>query len=239
MRQRPKSETTALVALSDQTLDVKLPDPPSILRQKDAQRTRNAIMKHGAITHDAKMVYDRDALPALLSTDNAGATDVVLALKDDEYFRDGNKLYIYQPPINKELSLRIQQPRNAYQLDRLRDAESCINAVRDAPEFENRRLKIEARNRKETAKAKQDALKSTKFCISGELLREDAEVHHVQRVADKPELAAEPSNLRPVNVPVHRMIHAERAHSAAALEELGKREGWLNSTADSSMPKKN
>lgn len=226
MSQPPKNDTNALVALSAESLDVILPEPPLILRPKDAARTRNAIMKHGAVTHDAKMVYERDALPVLLGTDSAGANQVVAELAKDEYFRDGNKLFIYQPPINKELSRRIQEPRDAYQLDRLRDAERCINAVRDAPELENRRLKLEARNRKEMPKVKQGVLKNARSCISGEPLSKDAEVHHVERVADRPDLAVEPSNMRPVNPPIHKLIHAEHAHTPEALDELGKREGW-------------
>ena len=226
MSQHPKNDKNALVPLSAASLDVKLPEPPPILRAKDAERTRKAIMKHGAVTHDAKMVYERDALPAILSTDSAGANQVVAELAKGEYFRDGKKLFIYQPPINKELSRRIQEPRDAYQLDRLRDAERCLNSVRDAPELENRRLKLEARNRKEMAKVKQEALKNVSVCISGEPLNEDAEVHHVRRVADSPVLAVEPSNMRPANPPIHKLIHAEQAHTPEALDELGKREGW-------------
>lgn len=222
----PKNDTKALVALSAESFGVNLPEPPPILRPKDAERTRDAITKHGAVTHDGKIVYERDALPALLATDRAGANQFVAELDNDDYFRDGNKLFIYQPPINEVLSRRIQEPRDAYQLDRLRDTERCINAVRDTPELENRRLKLEARNRKEMPRVKQDVLKNAKSCISGEPLSKDAEVHHVERVADRPDLSVEPSNMRPVNPPTHRLIHAEQAHSPKALDELGKREGW-------------
>lgn len=58
MSQPPKNDSNSLVPLSAESLDIKLPEPPPILRPKDAERTRKAIMKHGAVTHDAKMVYE-------------------------------------------------------------------------------------------------------------------------------------------------------------------------------------
>jgi hypothetical protein len=135
-------------------------------------------------------------------------------------------VYIRQPPINQELSRRIQEPRDAYQLERLRYAKRCLNAVRDAPVLENRRLKLEARNRKEMPGVKRQVLENADTCISGEPLQKSAEVHHVERVADNPDLALEPNNMRPVNPHIHDRIHAAQAHTPAALEELAKQEGW-------------
>jgi hypothetical protein len=226
MSQPPKSNDNALVPLAAENLDVKLPEPPRILAPKDAARTRNAIMKHGAVTHDSKMTYERDGIAAILCTDNAGANKFIAELANDEIIEDGHKMYIRQPPLNQELSRRIEQPRDAYQLERLRDAERCMNTVRDAPELENRRLKLEARNRKEMPKVKRQVLKNAETCISGEPLQKNAEVHHVERVADNPDLALDPNNMRPVNPHIHDRIHAAKAHTPEALDELAKQEGW-------------
>lgn len=226
MRPRPKTEINAVVPLGSGTIDVKLPNPPPLLRQKHADRTRSAIMKHGATTPDGKVVYERDALPALFGTDSAWAAQFVAELGNEEYFRDGNKLYIHQPPINKEYSRRIQEPRNAYELERLKDGERCVNAARDAPQLQNIRVTLEARTALEMPQVKKEVLKNASTCISGAPLTKDAEVHHRERVADKPDLALERSNLSPVNPPIHKLIHAERAHTPKKLEALAKREGW-------------
>lgn len=236
MSQPPKSNNNALVPLAAENLDVKLPDPPRILVPKDAARTRNAIMKHGAVTHDAKMAYERDGIAAILGTDNAGVNKFIAERADDEVIEDGNKLYIRQPPINQELSRRIQEPRDAYQLERLRDAERCMNAVRDAPELENRRLKLEALARKEMPKVKRQVLKNADNCISGEPLQKNAEVHHVERVADNPDLALDPNNMRPVNPHIHDRIHAAKAHTPQALDELAKQQGWPRTSQPDANP---
>jgi hypothetical protein len=222
----PKSNNSALVPLSVENLDVKFPKAPEILRPKDAERTRNAISKHAAITSDAKVFYERDGIAAILATDAAGANKFVAERGEDEIIEDGKKVYVRLPSINQELSRRIQEPRDAYQLDRLRDAEQCLNAVRDAPELENRRLKLEARNRKEMPGVKRQVLKNSDTCISGESLQSNAEVHHVNRVADSPDLSLDPNNLKPVNPKIHDQIHAAEAHTPEALAKLAEQRGW-------------
>lgn len=222
----PPNNNNALVPLSTETFDVNFPKPPEILLPKDSERTRNAIMKHAVITSDAKIAYERDGIAAILATDSAGANKFVAERTDGEIIEDGNKVYVRLPSINQELSRRIQEPRDAYQLDRLRDAEQCLNAVRDAPELQNRRLKLEARNRKEMPNVKREVLKSSDLCISGEPLQSDAEVHHVKRVADHPDLAIDPGNMAPANPHIHHEIHAAQAHTPEALADLAKRRGW-------------
>lgn len=222
----PKNNKNALVTLSAENLDVNFPKPPEILRPKDSDRTRNAIMKHAAITSDAKIAYERDGIAAILATDAAGANKFVAERADDEIIEDGNKVYVRLPSINQELSRRIQEPRDAYQLDRLRDAEQCLNAVRDNPELENRRLKLEARNRKEMPKVKREVLKNSDACISGEPLQSNAEVHHVMRVADHPDFAIDPNNMKPANPHIHDEIHVAQAHTPEALADLAERRGW-------------
>lgn len=225
-----KNNDNAPVPLAIENLDVKLPEPSRILVPKDGARTRNAIMKHGAVTDDSKMAYERDGIAAILCTDDAGANKFIAELPNDQIIEDGHKIYIRQPPINQELSRRIQEPRDAYQLERLRDAERCMNSVRDAPELENRRLKLEARTRKEMPKIKRQVLKNADTCISGEPLQKNAEVHHVERVADNPDLALDPNNLRPVNPHIHDRIHAAKAHTPQALDQLAKQEGWIQAS---------
>lgn len=230
MSQPPKIKNNALIPLDVIKLDVKLPAPPSILQPKDAARIRNAIMKHAAVTSDAKVLYERDGIAAILATDTPGVNKFVAELAEEEIVEDGDKVYIRQPSINQELSRRIEQPRDAYQLDRLRDAEQCINAVRDAPELENRRLKLESRNRKEMTNIKRQVLKNADACISGEPLQDNAEVHHVERVADNPDLALDPNNLKAVNPHIHDQIHAAQAHTQQALADLAKQQGWPQTT---------
>lgn len=229
MSQHPKSDSKALIPLAAENLSVKFPEPPRILTPQDAARTRNAIMTHGVVTYDAKMAYERDGIATILATDKAGANKFVAERTDDDIIEDGGKLYIRQPAIKREIDRRIAEPRDAYQLDRLRDAEQCLDAVRDAPELENRRLKMEAFSRREMPKLKRKVLKSTNTCISGEPLQKDAEVHHVERIADNPDIALAPSNLAPANRSVHKQIHAAQAHTPQALNELAEQQGWSKS----------
>lgn len=220
------NDENALVPLAVESVAADLPGPSSILTENDAKRTRKAIVKHGVVTSDAKLAYERDGIPAILGTDVPGANKFIAELPDEDLIRDGNKLYIRQPPINKELSRRIQEPRDAYQLERLRDSEKCINAVRDSPSLENRRVKQEALARKEMPRIKRQIIKNSDYCISGEPLQEDAEVHHVERVADNPDLALNIGNMKAANPHIHDQIHAARAHSPKALSELAEENGW-------------
>jgi hypothetical protein len=123
----------------------------------------------------------------------------------------------------------LQEPRDAYKHERLKDSEGCINALRDAPELEKRRLLAESAIRKALPKLKDEMLKrgNIDVCqVSGSPLEKDAEVHHIERQADQPSKSLDPSNLLLVNKEQHREIHDAEAHSPEELTALAKQRGW-------------
>jgi len=211
---------------SIETLDIKLPEPSDLLRQRDVVRMQQAVTKNGAFTPDAKLAIERKGIPTLLATDQAGANKFVAELPKEQKIRDGNKLFIKTPSISQELSRRIQETRDGYQLEKLKYSEQCVNAARDTPQLENRRLKLESRMRREMPSVKREVLKNSEACISGAPLQNNAEVHHVERVADNPDRALDKTNLKATNPPVHDKIHAAQAHTEQALDELAKQNGW-------------
>ncbi|WP_152620468.1 hypothetical protein [Pseudomonas sp. W15Feb9B] len=227
------SEDNVPALISAEILNVKLPEPSDILKLSDVARTQKAVTKKGAFTHDAKVAFERGAIKTLLATDSAGANKFVTELPNDQKIEDGKNLYIKMPHLNQELSRRIQETRDGYQLEQLKYSEQCINAVRDAPELEVRRLKLESLARREMPKVKQEVLKNSETCVSGNALQKNAEVHHIERVADNPDRALAPSNMKAVNPHIHDQIHAAQAHTQQALDELAKQNGWPQSSQPS------
>jgi len=209
-----------------ETLNIKFPEPPNILKSADVKRTQKAAKEKGAITHDAKVAFERSAIPTLLATDQAGANKFVTDLPNDQKLADGTKVYVKAQSLNHELSRRIQEARDGYQVERLKYSEQCVNTIRDAPELENRRLKLESLTRREMPKVKREVLKNSDSCLSGDALQKNAEVHHVERVADQPDKALDKANMRAVNPQVHDQIHAAQAHTQQQLDQLAKKKGW-------------
>lgn len=220
------NDKTLPVIMSASTLDINLPEPADLLSSSDAEANRKAIKSGGAFTPDGQALIERRKIKTLLATDSDGANIIIGDLPEEDKIEDGKNLYIKTSALSTPISERIQEPRDAYELLRLKDAESCLNAFRDHPALEVRRMTIEARNEREMPKVKASVRKAAKECISGNPLDHDAEVHHKERIADKPRKSIDPQNLVTVNKPIHRKIHAAKAHSPEALKALAAKEGW-------------
>lgn len=214
---------------SAESLDLKFPEAKDHIAPEDSIKTRALIQAGGAYTPDGKAYIDKSALPHLLVTDNAGANRFYNDLSNEDKTQNGTTRYVATSAVNKELSRRIQEPRDVYKLERLKDAELCINTLRDASELEKLRALAELRIRKMQPKLKQQMLKAesiTACQVSGEPLQPDAEVHHVVRQADQPDRSLDPTNHLLINKPVHRAIHAAGAHSPEALAALARERNW-------------
>lgn len=225
------------VILPASDLNLNLPKPSDLVDPKAAARVQNAVSKHGAWTPDGEVYVDRKALRSLLATDQAGANTVVAELPESAKLEDGNRLLIKTPALNQELSRRIQEPRDAQQLQTLKYSEACVNALRDAPELEVRRLVLESKNEKQMVQAKAEVLAQSTHCVSGEPLGPNAQVHHVERVADQPRKSADPSNMKAVNPGPHQEIHANAAHNQADLDKLAQEKGWPSQSSPDPQPK--
>lgn len=217
------------VLYSAENLDLRLPDAKDHITPEDASKTRALIETGGAFTQDGQAWLKTGTLPHILCTDKSGANQFYNDLSDNDKMQNGGTRYLTTSALNKELSRRIQEPRDVYKLERLKDAEVCLNAFRDNPELEKRRALAESKIRRELPKLKQQMLKAeniTACQVSGEPLQPDAEVHHVERQADQPRKSLDPSNLRLVNKLPHQDIHAAGAHSREALAALAQQKNW-------------
>lgn len=214
------------VILSASELDIKLPAPPDLLSTPDAEAIRSAIITGGAYTPDGQALIERRKVKILLATDSDGANIVIGDLSDEDKFEDGKSIYIKTSALSTPLSERIQEPRDPYELLRLKHSETCLNAFRDHPSLEVRRMTVEARNEREMPKIKAEVRKAAKSCVSGKPLEDNPDVHHKVRVADKPRKAVDPKNLVAANKSIHKKIHAAKAHNLEALKALAAQEGW-------------
>ncbi len=207
-------------------LNLNLPEPSDLVDPKAAVRIQKAVRNHVVYTPEGELLINKDCLKTLLQTDQAGANLVVANLPSEQKLENGNNHYVKSAPINQELSRRIQEPRDAQQLQGLKYSEACLNTARDNPELEVRRLVLESRNEKAMPAVKKAVKQEATECLSGQPLQPNAEVHHKERVADQPRKSISPNNMVAVNPEIHTTIHNSQAHSPAALKELAKKQGW-------------
>jgi hypothetical protein len=208
------------------SLELKLPDPPKHVRPVVAAKIQQAVVKHGAFTSQGEVLFNAKGIPALLQTDRAGANLVMAKLPDDQIVEDGKDLMVKAAPLNQELSRRIQEPRDAVQLEALKYSEACLNAVRDNPELEKARLVLESNNRRDMPGVKKKVRSQSTHCLSGVALDQNAHVHHMERVADQPRKSVDPKNMVAVNTGPHQTIHHAEAHTPEAINQLAAQLGW-------------
>lgn len=205
---------------SAQELSISFPKPIKQI-ENEGTKTRDLILKNGICTTDGRAWVDRTDIAHMLSTDSKGARIVYNDLDDLDKFQNGNNNYASIESIQKEASKRIQEPRDTIQRERLRDTEECLKIFRDAPELEKIRELEESKIRKELPAVKRKKLKLESLdCVTNEPLT-DPEVHHKDRVADKPRRALDEKNLTPLNKNTHRkIIHANGIDTEKAFDEF-------------------
>lgn len=226
-------ENNLPVVHSAQILTIIFPKENEHISDKDAKKNRDLIKKDGAYTSDGKVYIDKSALPHLLATDKKGVNRFYNNLENEDKLEQGEKKLVAASAVGKEISERIQEPRDTIQKERLRDSESCLNALRDSPDLEKIREVEESKNRKEKSKlkARKIAAENISACqVTGEPLETDADAHHIARQADKPREAINLDNIIVINKQPHREIHAAGAESSEELSELCKEKDWNDPT---------
>lgn len=222
-------ENKAVVIHEASDLDILFPEKNQYISEREGSKTRKLIKEGGRYTDDGRAYLDRKSLPHIFGTDSAGARRFYNDLDDDDRLEQGSQQMASVASVNKELSERLQEPRDVVVKERLRDAEACINAFRDAPKLEKIRNIEESNIRRDLPKLKDKKVKKenlTECQVTGEPLGKDAEAHHMDRKADNPRRARDLDNIAIVNLEAHRTIHKEGANSREELSKLCKEIGW-------------
>ncbi len=231
----PKDNLPAVRTASD--LTITFPDRNLHITQEEAIKTRELIVSKGAYTPDGRAYINKEALPHLLSTDMKGVNRIYNDLGSEDKLELGDQKLISVPAVNKEISKRIEEPRDTLVRERLRDSEACINSLRDAPELEKYREAEESRNRREQPllKAKKIKAENLSACqLTGDPLKPNAHAHHIERQADKPRKSRDLENIIIANPEPHTEIHRQGAESPSELQSLCEKKGWNNPLASSS-----
>lgn len=218
---------------SAKNLSISFPEKNKHISDKEAENNRNLVRNNGAYTSDGRAYIDINALPHLFSTDKKGVNRFFNNLEDEDKLELGNQNLASVSSVNKELSERIQEPRDTLQKERLRDSEACVNAFRDAPELEKIREVEESKNRKEQSKLKAKKIKAENITtceLTGAPLELDADAHHIERQADNPRRARDVNNIIVTNKAPHREIHAAGAETPEELSALCAEKGWSDPT---------
>ncbi len=122
----------------------------------------------------------------------------------------GDVEYMSTPHLQKEISQKRQQPRSITEQEKLGYAQDCVNAFSNNEELSRQRA-IEAdlitKQRAQLGKKVIKERKSKVSELSGKPLDGMAEVHHKDRVADKPERAFDPTNLAVIRKDEHSEYH--------------------------------
>lgn len=221
------------VVHSAKDLSITFPEKNKHISEKEGEKSRSLVKNNGAYTSDGRAYIDKNALPHLLATDKKGANRFFNDLEEEDTLELGSQNLASISSVNKEISERIQEPRDTIQKERLRDSEACVNAFRDAPELEKIREVEESKNRKEQPKLKAKKIKAeniTSCELTGDQLEPDADAHHIDRQADKPRKARDLNNIVLANKSPHREVHAAGAETPEELSALCAEKGWNDPT---------
>ncbi|WP_158301329.1 hypothetical protein [Janthinobacterium sp. BJB426] len=223
------------------TLSINFPPKNEHITDSEADKTRKLVKDNGEYTNEGKAYINKKALPHLLGTDTPGVNRIYNDLENDEKIELGDKKLVSIPAVHKIMSERIQEPRDTLQKERIRDAEACLTALRDAPELDKYREAEESRNRNEQSllKGKKIAAENITACqLTGEPLASNAHAHHIERRADKPRMSRDLDNVIVINPEAHEEVHRNRAESPQELQDLCKTKEWNNPVKNDSSKAK-
>ena len=174
--------------------DINFPDN-KYLENSDKQRIQKAVTD-GGISIGNKTFISEKELNKLLVTDRKGVTNAMMSTPPGDLKKVGDVEYMSTPHLQKEISQKRQQPRSITEQEKLGYAQDCVNAFSNNEELSRQRA-IEA-----DLITKQRAQLGKKVPLDGM-----AEVHHKDRVADKPERAFDPTNLAVIRKDEHSEYH--------------------------------
>lgn len=159
----------------------------------------------------------KDCISSILHTDTYGGDAFLNSLSIND--SPSGSTHVSLSSLMKELSKRIQEPRESLKTEKYLESEKYLRKVRDNHVLKKMRefKALEIQKEETELKAKMRKDKSINCCKVSGLPLDDFDVHHIERKADKPHKAAEPENCIPVKKSVHKQIHNEQANCAQEL----------------------
>jgi hypothetical protein len=227
MNKKKSQLENSLVIKTASKIKIEFPEN-KILEEHEQDKIKKSIKDRG-IAHNNKTYVHSKSLPTQLNTDSTGAQIFYGKLDDKDKLTNGNDKYASTSSVLKEISERIEQPRNALVDEKLKFSEQCIKAFRDSPDLQRERQIEEVRIRQELPNLTRKKMKIdqiTKCQFSGEDFDDDAEAHHKVRVADDPTKALDFDNLEVAKRKYHREAHSKKAETPEQLEAFKKEKGW-------------
>lgn len=188
--------------------DIKFPDN-KYLDESDKKRIQKAVNNGGVSIGNETYISEKE-LSKLLVTDRKGVANVMMETPPEDLKKVGDTEYMSTPHLQKAISQKRQQPRSITEQEKLGYAQDCVNAFSCNEELSKRRA-IEAdtiaKQRSQLGKRVIRERRSEVSELSGKPLDGTAEVHHKDRVADKPERAFDPDNLTVIRKDEHSEYH--------------------------------
>lgn len=190
------------------TYDIKFPDN-GLLQKSEKERIQDAVKEGGIAIGNETYMSDKQ-LPKLLSTDRRGVINLMMETPQEDLIKIGDTEYMSTPQLQKEIAKKRQQPRSIIEQEKLGYAKDCVDAFSNNIELSKSRAIEAERITKERVSLGKKVIKerqSTVSELSGRPLEGRAEVHHKDRVADKPERAFERTNLTVIRDDEHLEYH--------------------------------
>ncbi len=187
---------------------------------KEGQKSRKLIKSDGAYTPDGRVWVNKKILPHLLATDQKAIRRIYNDLENNDKLENGKKQYASVEAVHKEVSKRIQEPRDTIKKERLKDTEEILKNFRDSPCLEKKRELEESKIRKELPIVKRKKLKAEKVDSITQQPLINPEVHHKDRVSDNPRRALDETNLEAVNKDTHIELHKNSIETEEEFERF-------------------
>ena len=197
-----------LVVRKASTYEINFPDN-KYLSKSQKKRIQGAV-KNGGISIGNETYISDNQLPKLLSTDRKGAANILMEAPPEDLVTIGDTEYMSTPQLQKEIARKRQQPRGLTEQEKLGYAMECVDAFSNNAELnKSRAIEAEriAKERVTLGKKVIEERQSTVSELSGRPLEGRAEVHHKDRVADKPERALDRMNLTVIRNDEHKEYH--------------------------------
>lgn len=206
---KKKNENKALTIRGANEFNLSFPEN-NILKPEETKKIKNAVQKGGIAVNQKTYINEKNLAP-VLNTDNKGVQIVMNNAPSEDIFRNGNNEYLSTPQIKKEIATRLEQPRSTLVKEKLNYADKCVDVLSKNPQLEKERTIESDRINQERDSLGAQTIKerkSTSSELSGEPLRGNVVVHHLERKADKPENFRNKENLIVLTDEEHKDFHS-------------------------------